>query len=134
VLEASGRADLAPLPSPGRERRGMEGPRDRRHETPRRGRRHRRPERRRPARLRPRGRIPDQDLLERGKVMLHLLLACVCLQTQIPKFREETIETQSGGAGYNSCLADVNGDGRVDLILVTENKDQVIWYENPYPS
>jgi hypothetical protein len=64
-------------------------------------------------------------------MMVPLLIACFCLQTQIPKFREEVIETQSGGAGYNSCLADINGDGKVDIVLVTENKDQVIWYENP---
>lgn len=61
--------------------------------------------------------------------MLPLLVACLCLQ--VPKFREEVIESQSGGRGYNSCLADINGDGRMDIVLVTEEKDQVLWYENP---
>src|SRR5688572_27326787 len=64
--------------------------------------------------------------------MLSMLAACLCLQ--VPSFREEVIETHSGGPGYNSCLADINGDGRMDLVLVTENKDQVLWYENPAPS
>jgi hypothetical protein len=59
------------------------------------------------------------------------LVAGLLLQTQIPNFREEVIEAQSGGPGYNSCLADINGDGKVDLVLVTENKNQVLWYENP---
>ena len=61
--------------------------------------------------------------------MIPLLLACALLQ--VPTFREQVIETQSGGPGYNSCLADINGDGKMDLVLVTENKDQVLWYENP---
>jgi Aldos-2-ulose dehydratase, beta-propeller domain len=59
------------------------------------------------------------------------LLLVLCAQAKIPTFREEVIETQSGGPGYNSCLADINGDGKPDLVLVTENKDQVLWYENP---
>ena len=64
-------------------------------------------------------------------MILPLLVTCFCLQSTIPKFREQVIETQSGGPGYNSCIADVNGDGKPDIVLVTENKDQVIWYENP---
>jgi hypothetical protein len=63
--------------------------------------------------------------------MLHLIVAWLCLQSPIPKFREEVIETQSGGPGYNSCIVDINGDGKPDIVLVTENKDQVLWYENP---
>jgi hypothetical protein len=46
-------------------------------------------------------------------------------------FRPQTIETDSGGIGYNSCLADVDGDGRLDIVLVTEKADQVLWYQNP---
>ena len=60
-----------------------------------------------------------------------LMAALILAQEHIPKFREEVIETQSGGPGYNSCIADINGDGKPDLVLVTENKDQVLWYENP---
>jgi hypothetical protein len=59
------------------------------------------------------------------------LLLVLCAQGAIPKFREDVIETRSGGPGYNSCLADINADGKVDIVLVTENKDQVLWYENP---
>ena len=63
--------------------------------------------------------------------MLAIVAAFVLAQGEIPRFREEVIETQSGGPGYNSCLADLNGDGKMDLVLVTENKDQILWYENP---
>ena len=63
--------------------------------------------------------------------MIAALLLVLCAQTKIPTFREEVIETQSGGPGYNSCIADINGDGKPDLVLVTENMDQVLWYENP---
>jgi hypothetical protein len=59
------------------------------------------------------------------------LLLVLAAQGAIPNFREEVIETNSGGRGYNSCLADINGDGKIDLVLVTEEKDQVLWYENP---
>jgi hypothetical protein len=59
------------------------------------------------------------------------LLLVLFAQAAIPKFREEVIETDSGGPGYNSCIADINGDGKPDIVLITENKDQVLWYENP---
>ena len=67
-------------------------------------------------------------------MIIPTLLFVLCAQSGIPRFREEVIETQSGGPGYNSCLADINGDGKLDIVLVTENKDQVLWYENPTPS
>ena len=63
--------------------------------------------------------------------MLAVVAAVLLVQETLPRFREEVIETQSGGPGYNSCLADINGDGKMDLVLVTENKDQILWYENP---
>jgi hypothetical protein len=28
-------------------------------------------------------------------------------------------------------LADINGDGKQDIVVVTELPDQVVWYENP---
>jgi hypothetical protein len=60
-----------------------------------------------------------------------LLFVFLGAQEKLPRFREEVIETQSGGAGYNSCVVDLNADGRPDVVLVTQRKDQVIWYENP---
>jgi len=63
--------------------------------------------------------------------VLALVAAVLLTQHEFPKFREEVIETRSGGPGYNSCLADINGDGKTDIVLVTENKDQILWYENP---
>jgi hypothetical protein len=41
------------------------------------------------------------------------------------------IETESGGIGYNSCLVDLEGTGRPGILLLTQKKDQVIWYHNP---
>ena len=29
-------------------------------------------------------------------------------------------------------LADINGDGKQDIVVVTELPDQVVWYENPW--
>ena len=55
--------------------------------------------------------------------MFALIAAVLLTQHEFPKFREEVIETQSGGPGYNSCLVDINGDGKMDIVLVTENKD-----------
>ena len=63
--------------------------------------------------------------------MIAALLVVLFAQEQLPKFREEVIETQSGGPGYNSCIADINGDGKPDIVLVTQRQDQVLWYENP---
>lgn len=64
-------------------------------------------------------------------MILLVLLLLSPPQDSRPVFREQTIETDSGGTGYNSCVMDVNGDGRPDIVLVTQKKDQVIWYENP---
>jgi hypothetical protein len=35
------------------------------------------------------------------------------------------------GVCYAVTLADLNGDGKQDIVVVTEIPDQVVWYENP---
>ncbi len=62
--------------------------------------------------------------------MILAVVLALALQS-LPDFKEQVIERESGGMGYNSCLADINADGRMDIVLVTEKKDQVLWYENP---
>jgi len=47
-----------------------------------------------------------------------------------PKFREQTIATDLKG-GYQVLAADVNGDGKPDLIALASNMPELVWYENP---
>ena len=45
-------------------------------------------------------------------------------------FKEQTIDPDAG-VGYALTIADVNADGKPDVVVVTEQPDQVLWYENP---
>ena len=45
-----------------------------------------------------------------------------------PRFEHETID-DSIAIGYGLAVADVNGDGREDILLV--DKEEVVWYESP---
>ena len=47
-----------------------------------------------------------------------------------PKVREQTIATDLKG-GYQVIAADVNGDGKPDLIALASNMPELVWYENP---
>lgn len=69
--------------------------------------------------------------------MLHLLLVCVMVLSSVslspdrwPNFKEQIIDPNVG-VGYAVTVADINHDGKLDIIVVTENPDQVVWYENP---
>src|SRR5690606_23921061 len=47
-----------------------------------------------------------------------------------PQFEEVVIDPEvCNRACYAVALADVDGDGRDDIVAVTE--DQVLWYQNP---
>jgi hypothetical protein len=45
-------------------------------------------------------------------------------------FKEQVVDPNAG-VGYAVTTADINHDGKTDIVVVTENPDQVVWYENP---
>ena len=51
-------------------------------------------------------------------------------QEVTPRFKEQVVDP-GVGVGYAVTVADINHDGKTDIIVVTENPDQVVWYENP---
>lgn len=70
--------------------------------------------------------------------MQRLFFVCVVIilstatlsQERQPGFKEQIVDPNAG-VGYAVTLADINQDGKTDIIVVTENPDQVLWYENP---
>jgi hypothetical protein len=63
------------------------------------------------------------------KNFIPLLFALpVLLGAAEPKFRMEEIDDKVG-VGYGAQLADMNGDGKPDIVLC--DRDKVVWYQNP---
>ena len=61
-----------------------------------------------------------------------VLASCVLarsLSAGCPKFIEQTIDPRIGTVCYAVTKADVNGDGKIDIVAVSENRVQ--WYEAP---
>lgn len=48
---------------------------------------------------------------------------------EAPKFEEHVIDPMAGQVCYAVTLADVDGDKKQDIVVVTENR--VLWYQNP---
>src|SRR6185436_10613941 len=128
-----GRMRRLRLPSPRRRRRevGEEGARRQGHGQ--RGRHLQRPQRRRQDRHRRRGpkHQEREGLLERSEVIAALLLA-LCAQDG-PKFREQLVDDKLGDL-WACSTADVDGDGKPDLLALSWEPSSVVWYENPTPS
>ena len=62
------------------------------------------------------------------------LWACIGLQAQdLPRFGEHVL-TRELKFGYQLVAADLNRDGKKDLIAVDEAATEVAWYENQHPS
>ena len=61
-------------------------------------------------------------------VLLFASLLAVSVQGQTPNFREQQID-DAVGISYGLAVADVNGDGRTDILLADSNV--IVWYENP---
>jgi len=49
---------------------------------------------------------------------------------ELPQFREHTIATDLKG-GYQVIAADLNRDGKPDLIALASDMPELVWYENP---
>ena len=69
--------------------------------------------------------------------MLRRIFVCVVLlastsfsQTKPLSFKEQVIDPNVG-VGYAVTVTDINHDGKPDIVVATENPDQVVWYENP---
>jgi hypothetical protein len=72
--------------------------------------------------------IPDKV----GLMLLVLLFLLVAALpgAELPQWRETTV-TDSLKMGYQLVVADLNRDGRPDLIVVDERGTELAWYENP---
>jgi hypothetical protein len=75
-------------------------------------------------------RIPASfEAAPRGLCALILLAACG-LQAADVKFVEHTIATGLKG-GYQVVVADLNRDGKPDLLVVASGMSDLLWFENP---
>lgn len=66
--------------------------------------------------------------LPAGIALVLICAASVC-QADTPRFEERIIDPNCGNICYAVTLADVDGDGKQDLVAVTENR--VLWYRQP---
>ena len=63
-------------------------------------------------------------------LVLLFLLSAALRGADLPQWRETTV-TDSLKMGYQLVAADLNRDGRPDLIAVDERATELAWYENP---
>ncbi len=56
------------------------------------------------------------------------LLLLSSTSAQLPSFKEQTID-DTIGIGYGLAAADVDGDGKTDILLA--DKAEIVWYQNP---
>ncbi len=57
------------------------------------------------------------------------LVCAVTVAAEFPKFEAKTLDPNVGKVCYAVTLADVDGDGKQDIVAVTENR--VLWYQAP---
>ena len=61
--------------------------------------------------------------------ILALALLGRAAEAQFPRFEKQEIDPHAGAIVYAVTTADVDGNGKPDVVAVTE--DAVLWYENP---
>ena len=71
--------------------------------------------------------LPTRNL--QTTLCLLVLVSSVAEAGGFPRFRHHTIDPNCGNVCYAVTLADVDGDGRQDIVAVTENR--VLWYQAP---
>lgn len=59
-----------------------------------------------------------------------LCFIAFCGQERIPKFREQLVDDTLGDL-WACAVADVNGDGKPDILALSWGPPSVTWYENP---
>jgi len=65
-----------------------------------------------------------------GACITWLLIADPLQAGDLPRFREQVV-TRSIKLGYQLVSADLNRDGKTDLIAVDEQATELAWFENP---
>ena len=64
-------------------------------------------------------------------ILIPLFLSLAALAfAELPRFREHVLATDLRG-GYQVVVADVNGDGKPDLIALASGMTELVWFENP---
>jgi len=61
--------------------------------------------------------------------LFSLFCSASAVAADFPRFQRQEIDPHAGEVCYAVTAADVNGDQKLDVVVVTE--DAVIWYENP---
>ncbi len=64
-----------------------------------------------------------------GFILIPIALS-LWLLSSLPDFREHTV-VSGLKTGYQLLAADINGDGKLDLVAVDERGTELAWYENP---
>jgi hypothetical protein len=67
--------------------------------------------------------------IEEHVVDLAFTLVAAVVLSQTPSFERHDIADFP--AGYQASVADINGDGKPDVIVLSTDKNVVVWYENP---
>lgn len=74
---------------------------------------------------------PKVDIMKPIVISAGVLLSLVSVarSDEFPRFEAQEIDPLVGRVCYAVTTADVNGDGRLDVVALTE--DSIAWYENP---
>jgi hypothetical protein len=66
----------------------------------------------------------------RTLLILTLMPGTLMPASPVPRFRHQIIATGLKG-GYQVAAADVNGDGKPDLVALASGMPELVWFENP---